>query len=50
MTFAKSASSQQTAACHPMFNDSLLRIIGAAGIKATMLTQKRTDAELVASQ
>jgi hypothetical protein len=50
MTFAQSTASEHTAARNAMFNDSLLRIIGAAGIKAAMLTQKRTDAELVTSQ
>jgi hypothetical protein len=50
MTFAQSPASEQTAACNAMFDNSLLRVIGAAGVKAAMLTQKRTDAELVASQ
>ena len=50
MTFAQPSPSEPTAAYYPMLNDSLLRVVGAAGIKATMLTQKRTDAELIASQ
>jgi hypothetical protein len=50
MTFAQSPASEQAAACNTMFDDSLLCVIGTAGIKATMLTQKRTDAELVTSQ
>jgi hypothetical protein len=33
-----------------MVDDGLLSVIGTAGIKAAMLTQERTDAELVASQ
>jgi hypothetical protein len=50
MTFAQSPASKQTAACNTMFDNSLLRVIGTAGIKAAMLTQKRTNAELVTSQ
>jgi hypothetical protein len=50
MTFAQSPASEQAAACNTMFDDSLLSVIGTAGIKAAMLTQKRTDAELVTSQ
>jgi hypothetical protein len=50
MTFAQSTTSEQTAACNAIFNNGLVRIIGAAGIEAAMLTQKRADAELVTSQ
>jgi hypothetical protein len=38
MTFAQSPASEQTAACNTMFDDSLLCVIGTAGIKAAMLT------------
>jgi hypothetical protein len=50
MTFAEPSASEQTAARYAMFDDSLLRVIGTAGEKAAVLTQKGTDAELVASQ
>jgi hypothetical protein len=50
MTFAQTTTSEQTTARNAIFNNGLVRIIGATGIEAAMLTQKRTDAELVASQ
>jgi len=50
MTFAKPSASEQAAAHNAIFDDSLLRVSGTAGEKAAVLTQKRTDAELVASQ
>jgi len=49
MTFAQPTPSEQTAARNAIFDDGLLRVIGTAGIKTAMLSQKRADAELVAS-
>jgi hypothetical protein len=50
VTFTQAPPGEQTALGNTMFDNRLLRVIRTAGIEAAMLTQKRTDAELVTSQ
>jgi hypothetical protein len=50
MTFAESTSCQYAALGCAIFADRFGRIIGAAGIKAAILAQKRTNAKFVQTQ